>query len=272
MKKRPKPFLHAVECHAARALAFGLAMLPLGAAAWTGRRLGDIARLADRRHRERAREQAAERLGISGRELDAFVKANFHSYGMTLAEFAHLTRMKAGDIRRHVELCGFEERVAELRSIARPLDNPGLNDFVRSVRERTGMGVFDKEGAIRRALAALRANDCVCVLLDQDAGRRGLMSPFLGRPASTVTIPIELAVRTGCPMLLAGMRRNGSGTRFTLLQDGKTYRANPDAADAKAEVRRLTDDLNAGLSAMIMQAPEQWFWIHRRWKNEGRKQ
>ncbi len=48
------------------------------------------------------------------------------------------------------------------------------------------------------------------------------------------------------------------------------YRANPDAPDEKAEARRLTDDLNAGLGELIMQAPEQWFWMHRRWKNEGR--
>jgi KDO2-lipid IV(A) lauroyltransferase len=68
------------------------------------------------------------------------------------------------------------------------------------------------------------------------------------------------------------MRRGGGGRRFTLTEDGETYRADPDAPDAKAEARRLTDALNAGLGRMIMQAPEQWFWIHRRWKNVGQKQ
>ncbi len=109
------------------------------------------------------------------------------------------------------------------------------------------------------------------ILIDQDAGHGGMMSPFLGRPASTITIPVELAIRTACPMIILGLRRGGNvnGRRFTILLSEKTYRADPDA-DPAEETKRLLDDVNAGLGDMIMQAPEQWFWIHRRWKSEGR--
>lgn len=288
---------------AARALCFLLSLAPLCVAGWLGRRFGDVLRVLDKKHRTRARDQAADRLGLSGRELDDFVKANFRSYGMTLAEFAHLSRMTPEAILRHVDLNGFGDRVRELRaegrglilitahfgnwewanaafgalgyrggSIARPLDNSRLNDYVKSVRERTGMRIFDKQGAIRKALRALRANECVGVLLDQDGGRQGLMSPFLGKPASTITIPVELAVHSGCPMILGGLRRGGGadGKRFVLVHDPETFRADP-RADEKAEVRRLTDALNDGIGRMIMQAPEQWFWIHRRWKSAGKK-
>jgi KDO2-lipid IV(A) lauroyltransferase len=161
-------------------------------------------------------------------------------------------------------------------SIARPLDNPRVNEFVRSIRERNGMRIFDKAGAIRKALGALRNNNLVGVLIDQDAGVKGLMSPFLGHPASTITVPVELAIRVGCPMIVAGLRRNGGAERkagakrFTMLFNPEPYRPDPEA-DPEAEARRLTDALNAGLGEMILQAPEQWFWIHRRWKNKGKK-
>jgi KDO2-lipid IV(A) lauroyltransferase len=288
----------------------GLSALPLSAAAWAGRRLGDALRLLDGRHRRRVREQAAERLGLSGRALDRFVRDNFHSYGMALAEFAHLSRMNPEDFEKHIdgmepfghfvrslleegkgailvtahfgnwEWCNSVARPLGFYggSIARPLDNPRLNEFVRSVRERNGLRIFDKAGAIRKALGALRENHLVGVLIDQDAGRTGLMSPFLGKAASTLTIPVELAIRTGCPLVTVGLRRNTGanarpdGKRFTLVYGTEPYRPDPNAdADAGAEAKRLTDALNAGLSAMILDAPEQWFWLHRRWKSVGKQ-
>ncbi len=176
------------------------------------------------------------------------------------------------------EWCNSCARVLGLRggSIARPLDNPRLNEFVRSVRERNGLRIFDKAGAIRKALGALRDNNAVGVLIDQDAGWGGMMSPFLGKPASTLTIPVELAIRAGSPLVTAVLRRNTGrhavpgGRRFTLVFNPVPYRPDP-GAEAGAEARRLTDALNDGLSGMILSAPEQWFWLHRRWKSVGLK-
>lgn len=301
MGKNAGPFRLALEYYAARAFVGGMSLLPLGLASWLGGRMGDLLRLADGRHRRRVRDQAADRLGLAGGELDRFVKANFRSYGRTLGEFACLSRMRSDDFRRYVDVEQFEELLRNLRSegkgvifitahfgnwewsnslastlgvaggsIARPLDNPRVNELVRSIRERNGLRIFDKAGAIRKALGALRNNDIVGVLIDQDAGRGGLMSPFLGKPASTITVPVELSIRTGSPMVVMGLRRGGSGKRFTLLFNPAPLRPNPDA-EAEAETRRLTDALNADLGEMIMQAPEQWFWLHRRWKSEGMK-
>ncbi len=280
----------------------GLSVLPFGAAAWTGRRLGGLLRTLDRRHRERARAQAADRLGLSGAALDAFVRENFHSYGMAMAEFAWLSRMRAEDFPRYVGgLDAFREFIEGMRaegkglilvtahfgnwewcnacartlgveggSIARPLDNPRVNEFVRSIRERNGLRIFDKAGAIRKALGALKRNNVVGVLIDQDAGRSGVMSPFLGKPASTVTVPVELAMRVGSPMVVAGLRRvsGEGGRRFRMVFNPEPYRAAP-GADGKEEAKRLTDALNAGLGDMILGAPAQWFWIHRRWKTDA---
>ena len=303
MAKEPKKFRSALEYHGARLIVAVLSALPLSTAAWTGRRLGDLVRLLDGRHRRRALDQVKDRLGIEGGAARDFVRRNFRHYGTNLAEFAHLGRMHADDIRRHVDFGDLEERIrgllAEGRglifitshfgnwewsnalartlgveggSIARPLDNVRVNEFVRGIRERNGLRILDKEGAIRKALRMLRNNQIVGILIDQDAGRNGMMSPFLGKPASTITIPVELAIRAGSPMLAVGLRRGGSaaGRRFTVLTGPEVRRALPDA-DPAAETRRLLDTLNADLEGIIKQAPEQWFWIHRRWKSAGRE-
>ena len=299
MAKKRKPVRLALEYCAAKALVLGLALLPLNAAAWVGRRLGDFMRVVDKRHRQRAYAQVADRLGLSGRELDEFVRRNFQSYGMTLAEFAKLGGMSAKDVADNIEMTGCAEMMRSLLaegkgmifitahfgnwewsnsiarplgiaggSIARPLDNPHVNEMVRKIRERNGLRILDKSGAIRKALGAIRNNGVVGILIDQDAGPRGMMSPFLGKPASTVTVPVELAVRTGCPMMVVGLKRGGEKKRFTMLYQPKAYRADPEA-DPALETRRLVDELNAALGELIMQAPEQWFWIHRRWKTEN---
>ena len=301
-KKTPSPLRQAVEYHCARTAVFLLSLFPLGAALWIGRRLGDLWRLIDARHRRTAEAQAAERLGLSPGEARKFVRRNFRNYGMSLAEFARLTRMRADDFRRYIDLAEFADfcrgLLAEGKgvvfitahfgnwewcnstattlgftggSIARPLDSPRLNEYVRSIRERNGLRILDKQGAIRKALGALRNNELVGILIDQDAGRNGLMSPFLGKPASTITIPVELAMRTGSPMIVVALKRGGeNGRLFTLLYGREPIRPDPEA-EPEAETRRMVDALNAELGKLILEAPDQWFWIHRRWKSEGKR-
>ncbi len=287
---------------ALRVFVFFASLLPLGPGRWLGRRLGDLIRILDRRHRRRVEEQVADRLGLGTAEVHAFARRNFQGYGMTLIEFAKLYRMRQDDFRKHVDYGGFEEMVRSLiaegrgvlfvtghygnwewcnsnaraigltgGSIARPLDNESLNEFVRSIRERNGLTILDKRGAIRKAWALLRENKVVGVLIDQDAGPKGMMSPFLGRAASTISIPVELAIRTGSPMITVVLRRNLSGPKaFTTVFSREVRRPDP-AADPEAETRRLVDVLNDDLGKLIMQAPDQWFWIHRRWKSVGRR-
>lgn len=301
MAKEPRPLRHAAEYAAARTALFFLSLLPFRVAQWVGRRLGDAVRLVDRRHRLRAYEQAADRLGLEGAELDAFVKANFRNYGMTFAEFCQLARMTPEKYRRLVDMDDLAARIPELNShgggvifitghfgnweysnsatailgmtggsIARPLDNPRLNEMVRRVRERLGFPILDKQGAIRKAMGLLRKKGAVGILPDQDAGHGGLMSDFLGKPASTITIPAELAIRMRSPMIVVGVKRTaGEEKPLRFILSPQVHLPRPDA-DPETETRRLVDAINADLSAMIMQTPEQWMWIHRRWKSLGR--
>lgn len=294
-------FKHRLEYYGVRALVGILSRLSMGTGCRAGLFLGDLIRIFDKRHRQRALEQSAEILGLSPKEAKDFVKANFRGYGMAMAEFAQLRRLDHEGIRDQIEFGGYADFVKNLvaegkgvisitahygnwewcnsilpaigcegGSIARPLDNPLVNEFVREIREKNGMRIFDKAGAIRKAVGTLRRKQMLGVLTDQNAGRNGLMSPFLGKPASTLTIPVELAIRTGSPIYTLLLRRGSdTGKHFTVVYDPNPFR--PDAnADPEKETRRLTDAINASLSALILQAPEQWLWIHRRWKSVGR--
>lgn len=276
----------------------GMSRVPLGPGRWLGRRIGDIWWLLDRSHRKIAENQAERCLHRGPAATRRLIHDNFRHYGMVMTEVSRLARMNREDFVRLVDFDGFKEFAHELLaegrgilfitghfgnwewmnstatalemtggSIARPLDNPGMNEFLRSLRERNGLTIIDKRGAIRKARQMLTENRMVGVLIDQDAGAHGIVSPFLGRPGSTITIPVELALRTGSPMVTGGLRRGGAnGKAFTMLYNRDIRR--PDLqAEPEAETKRLIDQLNDDLGKIIMQAPEQWFWRHRRWKS-----
>ncbi len=297
----PKRMRHALEYYLVRIALFCLSILPMRMAAWCGRRIGDLLRVIDRKHRERAYTQIRDRLGLEGPAADRFVRDNFRHYGMVIAEFAQLSRLNQAQIDAYINYNHADELSKNLLaenkglilitphfgnwewsnsaahtlgltggSVARPLDNPRVNELVRQVRERNGLRILDKKGAIRKALGILRKKGAVGVLIDQDGGRMGIMSPFLGKPASTMAFPVELALRTGSPMLVVGCKRTSGPKRFTFVHRSEPFRVDMQA-DKGEEVRRLVDALNAEIGRIIMEAPEQWLWVHRRWKSAGER-
>ncbi|MDR1611473.1 MAG: lysophospholipid acyltransferase family protein [Planctomycetota bacterium] len=280
--------------------AFFVDLLPFSWATGLGAAMGAVAHRLLRGRRELAVRQAGERLGLDEPAARRLVGENFRHYGKVAAELCRLAKISDREYDRRTAygetLKLARELLAEKKGllfvtahhgnwewanawpkanglggvcIARPLDNPLLDGWLRRVRERRGLRVIDKAGALRAALKALRNNGIVGILIDQDAGPRGLMSPFLGKPASTETLPVELAVRLGTPMLaVAAVRAPGAASAFTLRLAGGVVRARP-GADPAREVPRLTDELNARLGQLIREAPEQWFWVHRRWKTRS---
>lgn len=287
----------ALEYYGARALLLLLSLVPGRLRFWLGRRLGDLYRLVDRRHRLRAEENVKEILGLDGAAAKAFVRRNFRNYGMILAEFAMLARISGRELLERIDDDGLTRLLGKLTAegrgvvligchygnwewssaamgalgleggaIGRPLDNPRLNEHVKWCRERLGFKLFDKRGAIRRGLAALRKGQVLGLLFDQDAGPGGVMSPFLGKPASTMAIPVELAMRAGSPLVVAALRRlPGGDARFVVRYGPAPLRPDP-GADPETETKRLVDGLNAELGRIILEEPDQWLWIHRRWK------
>jgi KDO2-lipid IV(A) lauroyltransferase len=148
-------------------------------------------------------------------------------------------------------------------AIARPLDNPYLDEFLRSFRERTGQKLLAKQGDFDRIDQVLAEGGMLATLADQDAGPRGLFVDFFGRPASTHKAIALLALEHNVPMVVAGTPKLDGKYHlwpFDIIFP-EDYDKTPDA------VRAITQRFTAGLEAMIREAPEQYFWVHRRWKH-----
>lgn len=272
-----------------------LAWPPLALSAGIARAAGDIWRLIDKRHRKLAVDQSMDRLGIDEAAAERLVRDNYRHYALAIMEVARLRRLSPAEALRRTNVNGFDEVMQGALAhgkglvlvtghvgnwewgavvggmlgdvdglIARPLDNPHIDRFIREIRERTGATVWDKLGSMRRALAALRSGKAIVAVVDQDGGRKGTPAPFLGKDSSTMSGPVDLAIRTGSPLFVGAMMRDPGPGRFTMVSK-RVHWPDP-AADPGAERSRLAAEINADLSEIIRAYPEQWIWIHRRWK------
>ena len=151
-----------------------------------------------------------------------------------------------------------------LVTVVRPLDNARLEKYLFGMRAGSGQEVLSKREALFHLRTALRRGRSVAILADQHAGKRGMEVPFFGRPASTTTAPAALAVHFQRPIVLAACLRRGGGLGHR-ARLGEPLWPDP-AADSLAEIARLTAALNAQMEGFIRQAPEQYLWIHDRWK------
>jgi Kdo2-lipid IVA lauroyltransferase/acyltransferase len=148
--------------------------------------------------------------------------------------------------------------------IARPLDNPRLERKLRAFRERGGNVIVPKAEAAREILRTLRDGGAVGILLDQHArGADAVAAPFFGRPAATSSAVARFVDRTEALVVPAAAIRIGPA-RYRLA-----YEKPVDVRTLTAEERKpqpLTARLNAVIEAQVRRAPEQWLWLHNRWK------
>jgi KDO2-lipid IV(A) lauroyltransferase len=123
--------------------------------------------------------------------------------------------------------------------------------------------VVDKRDAVRPVLAALRKGRMVGILLDQNASRReGVFVPFFGRLASTSRAMALLALRTETPIVPAFTHRVAPGRHVIEIHPAIPMPESPD----EAAVLELTGRCTAVIEEAVRAAPEQWLWMHDRWR------
>lgn len=148
--------------------------------------------------------------------------------------------------------------------IARRLDNLYLDRFLTQFRRKSGMKLLDKTKDYYRILDMLSKGIHMGIVGDQDAGSRGIFVEYFGRPASTFKSISLLALEYNSPIMVMGAARVGSPMRYVIyLEDiilPEEYAGQPDAT--RAITQRYTD----ALERMVRRHPEQYFWLHRRWK------
>ncbi len=150
-----------------------------------------------------------------------------------------------------------------ISAIGRPLKNPYVYNYVRDTRAITGMKNIDKDGALKDAIRALRRAECVAVLCDQNAGARHPKVPFFGRPAHTFSTPVTLALQTNSEIVPVTCIRKGWGKFYCEVH-------NPVALLRGEKTEELLFEnmkrMNEAIEHIIRKNPDQWLWMHNRWK------
>ena len=141
--------------------------------------------------------------------------------------------------------------------------NPLLNRRLMDLRGGAGNAVILKRRAVKESLRALARGSCVAILIDQDAGADGVFVPFFGRLAATTPTLALLALRTEAPIVPLFSRVATNGTISVHI--GPVVPMRP-TGDRDADVLRLTTACTAVVEGWARRNPEQWLWMHRRWK------
>jgi Kdo2-lipid IVA lauroyltransferase/acyltransferase len=250
-----------------------------------------VARLLDRVAR-RMRQVGERNLKMALPEVDArrTIDGVFTSLGRMLYYFSRFPSRNATNVGEWIEYEGFEHYEEAKRRgkgvlfatghlgnwelsafahallcepmhvVVRPLDNPLLDEWVKRYRMGSGNRILDKQDFVRGILKALAANEAVGILIDQNTlPENGAFVDFFGIPASTGTTFVRLAHKTGAAVIpgyaLWDERRGKYVLRFDPIFEM--------SGDVVADTARITKHFEG----VIRRAPEQWLWLHRRWKS-----
>jgi len=284
-----------LEAFLAGALGAVLARTTPEAAESTGRALGRLYRHLDARRRNLARTNLARAFPeMSPEEVDALSVRVFEHFGGVASELIRALSHPPADALSRIETKGAANAVNALASgrgvllmtahlgnwewaalgtgalgirtgvVARPLDNPLLDATLTRLRSSTGNTVIEKREATRAMLRALRGGGAIGILNDQHAHPPdAITAPFFGRPAATSSALARLADRTEALIVPAYAIRIEPGRWRLTYEPPLDVRA---LSPQERGVEMLTARLNGILEAMIRRHPEQWLWLHNRWR------
>jgi KDO2-lipid IV(A) lauroyltransferase len=302
MAKPRNDFLDRVQYVGLRLVNMMLHCWPVEANLEAARMLGDFMYYVDSRHRHRALgnlrrsfpdmpEKQCRRMARQSMQqlFMLFVEVMFTTRLvrvetiasiLELGEFGDVLRLlldhdRTGDRRGMIMLTGhygnweilgyvLATLGLETTSVARPLDNPYVNEFLLGVRQRKGQRIIAKKGATEEVTSVLASGGIVGFIADQNAGPKGIFVDFFGRKASTYKSIGILAMQYNVPVLIGYARRIGTGFRFRMaVQD---IIRPEDWADEADPLRYITQRYTKAIEDMVRVDPGQYLWVHRRWK------
>jgi Kdo2-lipid IVA lauroyltransferase/acyltransferase len=155
-------------------------------------------------------------------------------------------------------------------SIARPLDNPYVNQWLLGVREKKGQRILAKKGATEEVTQVLGGGGAVSFIADQDAGRKGIFVNFFGRPACTYKSIGLLAMEYQTPVVVGFARRVGDGFKFAVSVQEIIHPQQWQEQDDP--LRYITQRYTAAIETFVRKDPEQYLWVHRRWKTRPKSE
>lgn len=200
----------------------------------------------------RTPEDAASLLHVDTGELHAKTRAQNKGAVMVSAHFGNWELLALG-----MGLMGFPMTV-----VVKRLKNREIDRQINLWRSMRGNRVVYKKQALREGLRTLRSGGIMSMLADQSDPKGGFFMDFLGRRTSVFVGPAFLALKTGVPLFVIMCRRTGGGMYAVDIEEVDTS----DLGSAKADAEELARRYTRVLERYIRAYPEEWFWVHNRWK------
>ncbi len=279
-----------------RALNKILSVVPINASLWLGRRIGDLVFFFNKERRLIAYANLKSAFGSekTPEELRQITKRVYRNMVQTFVEVLNLTKINRKYVDKYVEVVNMERiRNAaksgrgtilltahfgdwELSSLVSSVEGfpilvlvreqkmRRLNELLNQLRESNGCKVIRKGMDVKNILKALYGKNIVGILSDQDAGKKGVFVDFFGRPTSYHSGPFDIAKHTDSLILPNFIVRTGGPYHKLYLEeyiDFQEFQQGP--ADIKENIQRFAKLLER----YIRQYPDQWLWLHKRWKS-----
>lgn len=153
----------------------------------------------------------------------------------------------------------------QAKAIAFPLKFDRLNTYLWQIREHLSLKIIPRQNAIRATLRALKNNEAVGFFADQNAGDQGVFIEFFGKPASSTRAPVTLALKTGAPILFSLDIRQPDDKHHVYISPPIHLKS---SEDVEKDIESYTAQLMKELESYIRKHPEQWLWMHNRWKTQ----
>jgi KDO2-lipid IV(A) lauroyltransferase len=297
MAKARNDLLDRLTYVALRFVAMALHCFPVDLNLQTAKLIGTLMYALDRRHRDRALGNLRRSFpDMSERQRQRLAARSMQQLVMLAVEVLFTTRLIRLETWAHYcELENFQETLGlllarhqglimltghygnweilgyvlatigfETTSIARPLDNPYVNQWLLGVRERQGQRIIAKTGATAEVTDVLNRHGAVGFIADQNAGTKGIFVDFFGRLASTYKSIGLLAMQYEVPVVIGYARRLGDRFRFQVGVGDVIHPAEWKAQDDP--LRYITQRYTRAIEQIVRADPGQYLWIHRRWK------
>ncbi len=270
--------------------------MPLGLSLFIARRLGRLFSIISRKRYKIAYANLKAALGkeYNPKELKRILNRTYENIGQGIVDLFLLPKIDNSYIERYIKFENFDIAKDALREgksiifltahfgtweishaalpfqglsykgIAREQKPYHLNELLNHYRQLHGCKIIIKGPAVKDALRTLRSNGIVGMLVDQDAGKKGVFTNLFNRPASWNRGVIEIALKTGAVVIPGfAIREKGPFIRFKVFKPLK-LREDIGKEDAVADAFRQYASI---LEDTIRQYPDQWLWQHRRWKS-----
>ncbi len=272
--------------------------LPLNIALRLGKIIALIFFYIDGWHRKIALSNLALAFGNekSSTELWQLAKRSYTNMGKSMMEFCRLPKLNKENLQQYVTFSGLDNYLNAFKqnkgvliitahfgnwellaaacslagydgnALARPQNNKYLERLVNHYRSLFGNRVIAKKNGLREVIRCLKRGEMVGILIDQNVSRsEGIFVNFFGRPASTVIAPALIARKLGVPVIPTFIIRQAGGTHKIVFE--KAVRVTV-TVDMDQDLQVNTQRFTSIVEAYVKRYPEQWFWVHRRWKTQ----